>query len=332
MNKGKILIVEDEVVVSADLRNKLVKSGYSVDTIVRYGEKVLETARQTKPDIVLMDIRLKGEMDGIQAARQLQEHLPLPVVFLTAFSDDATLSRAKMTGPYSYLKKPVRVEDLRISLELAAYKFQMEQKLKESELRFRTVADFTYDWETWLDPKGDLIYMSPSCERITGYRREAFLEDWKLFIRIVHPDDRELVRMEFDAHIGSEKHTCQLEFRIIRADGKERWIEHICQPVFSSEDQYLGRRASNRDITARKIAEEDRERLITDLKEALNNIKTLKGLLPICSHCNNIRDDQGDWSHIESYISNHSSAEFSHSICPKCAEKLYPDLDLYGLS
>ena len=112
MVQNKIMIVEDEVIVSADIRIKLEQLGYEVAPIVRYGEKVLDAARQVRPDLVLMDIKLKGEMDGIQAAEQIRADLNLPVVFLTAYSDSETLSRAKATEPYAYLKKPVKLDDL----------------------------------------------------------------------------------------------------------------------------------------------------------------------------------------------------------------------------
>ncbi len=330
MNPNKIMIVEDEVVLSTDLRRKLEKMDFQVAAIVRYGEKVLEAARDVKPDLVLMDIHLKGDMDGIQAAQQLQERLPLlPVVFLTAYADDATLERAKVTGPYSYLKKPVRLEDLRISIEMALYKGQMEQKLKESELRFRTVADFTYDLETWLSPTGDLLYMSPSCERITGYRREEFMADPELLYRIIQPEEGEDIRAEFEKHLQAREGNLHLEFSIVRSDEEERWIEHICQPVYSPDGQYLGRRASNRDITARKAAETEKAKLIVALQAALENIETLSGLLPICANCKKIRDDQGYWNQIESYIRKHSKADFSHGICPECLDKLYGDQDWY---
>jgi hypothetical protein len=91
---------------------------------------------------------------------------------------------------------------------------------------------------------------------------------------------------------------------------------------------FLGTQGIARDITERKLAEEEREKLISKLQEALDNIKTLKGLLPICANCKKIRDDKGYWNQIETYIRHRSDAKFSHSICPDCAKKLYPDLEL----
>jgi PAS domain S-box-containing protein len=130
---------------------------------------------------------------------------------------------------------------------------QSEEILKNSELKFRVVADYTYDWEYWAKPDGSLEYVSPSCERITGYRPEEFVNNPDLLIEIVHPEDRPVV----SKHIKyREKVTASLDFRIITRLQEIRWIGHACQPIFTNEGEYLGHRASNRDITERKQAEE----------------------------------------------------------------------------
>jgi len=126
--------------------------------------------------------------------------------------------------------------------------------LQESEEKFRTVADHTYDWEYWRAPNGEIIYISPSCERISGYSPEAFQQDPELLTRIVHPDDRE----QFLQHTqnGSCKQCQAIDFRIITRSGEEIWIAHFCQEVFDPGGNSLGRRASNRDITERKLTEQ----------------------------------------------------------------------------
>jgi hypothetical protein len=115
-----------------------------------------------------------------------------------------------------------------------------------------------------------------------------------------------------------------MEFRIITKSGEERWIGHVCQAVYNADGVPLGRRATNSDITERKRAQNERERLLRELQEALAEVNRLSGLLPICASCKKIRDDKGYWRQIEAYIRDHSEAEFSHSICPACAEKMYP--------
>lgn len=197
---------------------------------------------------------------------------------------------------------------------------KVEETLRESEERFRTVADFAYDWEYWIGPHGDLIYISPSCKRISGYGPDEFQKDPGLLKTITHPDDREAVAR----HIGKELETREaisIDFRIITQGGEESWLSHICQPVYRADGVLLGRRATNRDITRRKRAEEEQEKLILELQGALAKIRTLRGLLPICASCKNIRDDKGYWRQIEAYVRDHSEAQFSHSICPDCAKK-----------
>jgi len=124
------------------------------------------------------------------------------------------------------------------------------------EQRFRTVADFTYDWEYWTAPDGTFLWMSPSCERVTGYPPDAFLADRNLLSRIIHPEDRASMAKHIQCvHTGGEAHP--LDFRLLRKDGTQIWINHICAPVYDGAGLPLGRRATNRDITARRQAEED---------------------------------------------------------------------------
>jgi PAS domain S-box-containing protein len=129
-----------------------------------------------------------------------------------------------------------------------------EQALRESEQRFRTVADFTYNWESWIAPDGNYHYVSPSCERITGYQAQEFINRTELLEKIVHPEDRDF----YSRHLAGEmesKDPLNLEFRIITRNGSKRWISHTCQPVYGDDGNFLGRRASNRDITEKKRGE-----------------------------------------------------------------------------
>ena len=147
--------------------------------------------------------------------------------------------------------------------------------LRESEERYRTVADFTYGWEYWVDSEGNFLYVSPSCERITGYSAKEFIDDPDLMNRIIHPDDRTVMLDHFYRVRKATPHALDaMDFRIIRRDGATRWISHVCQPVFAQEGQTSGRRGSNRDITERKIAEES-------LKEAGAFLNTLLNAIPV---------------------------------------------------
>ena len=129
-----------------------------------------------------------------------------------------------------------------------------EIALRESEQRFRTVADFTYDWESWIAPDGTYNYISPSFERITGYQAEEFINRSELLEKIIHPDDHNSLSHHLEEEMEC-KNPLNIEFRILTRGGDKRWISHNCQPVFLDDGSFLGRRASNRDITEKKQAE-----------------------------------------------------------------------------
>jgi PAS domain S-box-containing protein len=143
----------------------------------------------------------------------------------------------------------------------------IEEELRRNENKFRAVLKFTYDWEYWIDPDGNHIYTSPSCERITGYSPEQFIADRELLAAITHPDDRIELLRHVDKELKRDR-VSHIDFRIITRDGAERWISHSCQPVFSPDGENLGRRASNRDITRRKQLESTllRERQVLEVR------------------------------------------------------------------
>jgi len=200
MTEAKIMIVEDEALLAADLRNQLEIIGYHITAIASSSEKALKRIDESPPDLILMDIQLKGNVDGIETAQKIKIRYGIPVIYLTAYADESFLDRAKITEPFGYMIKPVESRELHSIIEMALYKAKMEKEQKK---------------------------------------------------------------------------------------------------------------------------------LIRDLGDALAKVKTLSGLLPICSYCKKIRDDKGYWNQIEQYIHEHSGAIFSHSICQGCARKYYPDLDIY---
>ena len=196
MSTSRIMVVEDEFIEAKCLKRSLENLGYCVSAIADTGEKAIEKAEQDKPDLTLMDIELKGRMDGIEAAGIILSRFDIPVIYLTAFMDKKILERAKVTEPFGYMIKPFENKELNSTIEIAIYKHRVEK---------------------------------------------------------------------------------------------------------------------------------ERKKLTQELQKALTKVKRLTGLLPICANCKDIRDDKGNWEHIESYIANHSEAQFSHGICLKCAKKLYPE-------
>ena len=140
MSKNNILVVEDESIVSKDIQQSLKKLGYNISGAASTGEKAIVLANETKPDLVLMDIMLKGDMSGIETAEKIKETLNIPVIYLTAYADENTLSRAKVTEPYGYIIKPFKEIDLHTSIEMALYKHSKEQEIvKERDFLYSLV-------------------------------------------------------------------------------------------------------------------------------------------------------------------------------------------------
>ncbi len=150
-----------------------------------------------------------------------------------------------------------KIEQLIISASDITERLLNEKALRKNEEKFRTVANFTADWEYWIDPEWHFLHVSPSCEQITGYTPTDFYENSRLLEKIIEPENLKDFLDHHQKKPADLKEQCIFEFQITTRSGEKKWIEHTCQPVFDSNDNWLGRRASNRDITSRKQAEED---------------------------------------------------------------------------
>jgi len=168
MPSFKILVVEDESIVAMDIKHRLESMGYIVPAITSSGEEAVKKTAETNPDLVLMDIVLKGEMDGIDAAQQIKDNLDIPVVYLTAYSDEKTLKRAKITGPFGYIIKPFEDRELHSAIEIALYKHEMESKLKENEKWLSTTLESIGDAVITTDKNGCITFMNPIAQNLTN--------------------------------------------------------------------------------------------------------------------------------------------------------------------
>ena len=133
MKGSRILIVEDERITALDIKYRLEDSGYVVTGIASSGKAAIESAEETKPDLVLMDIMIEGDMDGAQAALHVHDWFRIPVIFLTAYADEDTIRKAKNAEPFGYILKPFEDKDLQTNIEITLYKHRVEQELREKE-------------------------------------------------------------------------------------------------------------------------------------------------------------------------------------------------------
>ena len=187
MGKANILIVEDDFVIAKVLAESLQELGYQVAGIVSTGEEAVERAAKVHPDLVLMDIRLKGEMDGIEAGEQISGELHIPIVYLTAYSDERTVERAKITEPYGYLIKPFTDTELKTTLEMAIYKHRRERREREKGEWFLETLMAISDGIITTNPEGQISFMNPAAELMTGWQsQEVYLRPLPEVLRLVH--------------------------------------------------------------------------------------------------------------------------------------------------
>jgi len=170
--KRRIMVVEDESIIAEDIRESLENLGYVVPFVVSSGEKAIEEAEKNSPDLVLMDIKLKRAMDGIEAAGLMRSRFNIPVVYLTAFSGEKLLERAKITEPFGYIIKPFNERELHTNIEIALYKHEMEKKLKEKEHFISAMLESLGEAVIATDEKGIIKIMNPFAEALTGWKRD----------------------------------------------------------------------------------------------------------------------------------------------------------------
>ncbi|MCL1471549.1 GGDEF domain-containing response regulator [Argonema antarcticum] len=171
IESATILVVEDESIVAIDIQNILENLGYKVPAIADTGNEAIQKADEIKPCLVLMDIRLKGEIDGIEAAEQILLRFDIPVIYLTAYADEETLSRAKKTSPFGYIIKPFEERELNIAIDMAIYKHKMEKQIKENAKWLSTVLKSIGDGVIANDTKACVTFMNPIAEALTGWQQ-----------------------------------------------------------------------------------------------------------------------------------------------------------------
>jgi PAS domain S-box-containing protein len=169
MQQRKVLIVEDEQIVATELREILSSLGYSVVGIASSGPDALARADESRPDLILMDIRIKGEMDGIETAVRIMARWDVPVVFVTAHADQETLRRAKATGPMGYLLKPFSERELQVAIEMAVYKHDLEKQLKEQKQKLSAMLESIGDAVIAADQEGRVTLINPAASSLTGF-------------------------------------------------------------------------------------------------------------------------------------------------------------------
>lgn len=266
---ARLLIVEDDPLVAQSLRHNLECLGYPVSGIVSSGEEAVQQTAETRPDLVLMDVWLNGEMDGIEAAAQIRERFDTPVVYLTAHSDDKNLQRAKVTEPFGYILKPFGIEELHSTLEMALYRHAMERRVRESERRYRIVSelssDYAYAAQVGADGTLRNEWVTEAYARITGYAPKEMSQGSGLTSH-VHPDDLTTVQEHIQRLLSGRPEVS--EYRIVTHSGDVRWLRDFARPEWDEAQERVVRLyGAVQDVTERKKVEEELHIAHAELEE-----------------------------------------------------------------
>jgi len=259
----RILVVEDGLIMARDIEARLKKMSYDVVGIAGSGDEAVRKAKDLSPDLVLMDVNLKGGVDGIHAAELIRGRADIPVVYITGYSDVQTLRRARATDPFGYILKPFEERELHGTIEMALYRHQMHRQLKEREQRYRNIAelvsDFAYCLGVGLEGTLTPEWATEGFTRSTGLSTEALAD----LSQHVHAEDRALVAGRIAALREGKDEV--VEYRLRTSDGGYRWLRESARPLWNdSRQRVVAIVCAAQDITAQKKSE---EHALTTLKE-----------------------------------------------------------------
>ncbi len=254
MQNLRIMIVEDESLVARDIENMAVSLGYEVCGVASSGEEAVAMAARLHPDLILMDVIIKGNLDGISAAEKIWETYRIPLIYVTAYADELTLKRAKITEAFGYILKPFDERELKVTIEMAFYKSRMGMRLQEREEWLSALLKSIGDGVIATDKDGFITFMNPLAEKLTGWRQEDVLK--KPLAAIYNPTE-------------AQNDADERETMLSAKDGRQFPIEVTTTPLNGNQRNSSGQVLVFRDISTRKQTERELKESWARLHEAL---------------------------------------------------------------
>ena len=262
----KILLVEDESIEAMDIKRTLESFGYEVPYVASSGEDAIEKAPAILPDLILMDIILDGEIDGIQVANEI-EKLDIPVIYLTAHTEESTVQKAKLTDPYGYIIKPYEQKDLKIAIDIAIYKHDLENKLKASENKYRSIVENVMDAYIRGDTEGRLIMASPSAIKMFKFASSDEMIGIPILTLYKSLEDRQKVLEELKKHGKVKNMKCEG----LKKDGSTFWLLMNAQYHHDKQGKIQGTEAFVRDINELEQTQEALNKSEKNYRELVDN-------------------------------------------------------------
>lgn len=274
MNKKRIFVVEDESIVSLEIQTRLRALGYEIAGSAASGEEAIRKILDSKPDLVLMDIRIKGDIDGIETAAEVRKHLETPVIFLTAYADETTLQRAKITNPFGYIIKPFEERELSINIEIALYKDHTQKLLREKDKWLSTILKSIGDAVIATDQYGKIRFINKAAEDLTGYSEsDALGNDLSSVFNIRSEMTKKIIENPFQKVmqngeiVGLANHT-----ELISKEGNIYSITDSGSPIKDDNGNIIGVVIVFQDLSYYKKTEEQIKIQTTALNSAYNGV------------------------------------------------------------
>ena len=251
MAKEKILVVEDEGLVALSLQKCLESLGYEVPATAATSDEVIKRTAEISPDLILMDIRLKGDVDGIELADWLKQTYKIPVVFLTAHSDEKTLDRAKKTAPFGYIVKPFEEKSLHSTIEMALFKARMESKLSYAQQKLATILRSIQEAVITSDLKGQIDYFNQAAQKLIGIAQdESETHNLMTLLKFIDMETDEEIKLPISS-VAFEGKTTTIENLWLEREGTQIPVDFTLAPVYSEREVIVGLVLTIRDISVR---------------------------------------------------------------------------------
>lgn len=276
----RLLVVEDEAIIGRYLQRSLDNLGFQVVGLCITGEEAVRSAAELQPDLILMDISLQNDLDGIEVARRIQAQNPIPIIYLTAYTDPETLDRARSTNPYGYILKPFDDRSLQIAVNMALHRYGLEMRLRKSENLFRMVVEHQGEGVVIADPDENLIFANPAAGEIFGVPAEDLI---RMNMRDFTSEEVfQFIRTQVPARRAGQKSVYDIQ--ILRPNGEARDLVVTATPWFNEQNHFSGSFGIFHDITERNRAiraERDQRALAEALRDsaaALNSTLELNNV------------------------------------------------------
>lgn len=325
MEPASILIVEDEPVVAKDIQLSLQRLGYRVPATATSGEEAIRKADDMHPDLILMDIVLKGKMDGVETALQIQRKQDVPVIYLTAYADNHTLERAKVTSPAGYMLKPYQAHELRPTIELALHRAQHERHMRERLRWIATTVRCIGDGIVTTDRDGRVTYMNPAAEEYTGWSEED-ATGMPVTALLGFGTADTMSRSESPARQAMAQ-VCMVTIdgaTLISRLGECRTIRGSVAPVVDDRASVIGAVFVFHEIALSGQELEVRGEQREGFRKMDARLGRPQGIINLCSWCKRVPAESGEWYDLATFIAERSAIQFNGGLCPECMEDCFP--------